>query len=66
VLFRSRASSNDKLHWHGHSMIVDPWGIVVAQAPDRDCVITAEVDPDVQAAIRAKLPSGDHRRPELF
>jgi predicted amidohydrolase len=47
-------------------MIVDPWGIVVAQAPDRDCVITAEVDPDVQAAIRAKLPSGDHRRPELF
>lgn len=61
-----RASSNEKLHWHGHSMIVDPWGIVVAQAPDRDCVITADIDVDAQAAIRAKLPSGDHRRPELF
>ena len=61
-----RASSNDRLHWHGRSMIVDPWGVVVAQAPDRDCVITAEIDLDAQRAIRAKLPSGDHRRPELF
>lgn len=61
-----RASSNERLHWHGRSMIVDPWGIVVAQAPDHDCVITADVDLDAEASIRAKLPSGDHRRPELF
>ena len=61
-----RGSSNEKLHWHGRSMIVDPWGVVLAQAPDRDAVITAEVDLDAQQAIRAKLPSGDHRRPELF
>ncbi len=61
-----RGSSNEKLHWHGRSMIVDPWGVVLAQAPDRDCVITADLDLDAQASIRAKLPSGDHRRPELF
>jgi deaminated glutathione amidase len=61
-----RGSSNEKLHWHGRSMIVDPWGVVLAQAPDRDVVITAEIDLDAQQAIRAKLPSGDHRRPELF
>ncbi|MGZ6950734.1 MAG: carbon-nitrogen hydrolase family protein [Acidimicrobiia bacterium] len=61
-----RGSSNEKLHWHGRSMIVDPWGIVVAQAPDRDCFVVADLDVDAQRAIRSKLPSGTHRRPELF
>ncbi len=61
-----RGSSNEKLHWHGRSMIVDPWGVVLAQAPDRDCVITADLDLDALGRIRTTLPSGDHRRPELF
>ncbi len=61
-----RGSSNEKLHWHGRSMIVDPWGIVLATAPDRDCVITADLDLEQQRQIRTTLPSGDHRRPELF
>ena len=61
-----RGSSNEKLHWHGRSMIVDPWGIVLAQAPDRDCWIAADLDLDAQARIRATLPSGDHRRPDVI
>ena len=61
-----RGSSTDKLHWHGHSMIVDPWGVVLAQAPDRECWIMTDLDLDHQQTIRASLPSLDHRRPELF
>ena len=61
-----RGSSNEKLHWHGRSMIIDPWGIVLATAPDRDCVITADLDFEQLEHIRSILPSGDHRRPELF
>ena len=61
-----RGSSNEKLHWHGRSMIVDPWGIVLAQAPDRDCWIAADLDLDAQARVRATLPSGDHRRPDVI
>ncbi len=61
-----RGSSTGKLHWHGRSMIVDPWGIVVAQAPDRDCWIAADLDLEAQQRIRATLPSGAHRRPDLF
>jgi predicted amidohydrolase len=60
-----RGSSNEKLHWHGRSMIVDPWGVVLAQAPDRDCWIAADLDLDAQARVRATLPSGDHRRPDV-
>ena len=61
-----RGSSTERLHWHGRSMIVDPWGIVLATAPDRECWIAADVDLDAQQQIRKTLPSGDHRRPELF
>ncbi|MEP6625148.1 MAG: carbon-nitrogen hydrolase family protein [Acidimicrobiia bacterium] len=61
-----RGSSTEKLHWHGRSMIVDPWGIVLATAPDDNCSITAELDLDRQQQIRSTLPSGAHRRPELF
>ena len=61
-----RGSSTEKLHWHGRSMIVDPWGVILATAPDRDCWIAADLDLDHLARIRATLPSGDHRRPELF
>jgi len=60
-----RGSSNEKLHWHGRSMIVDPWGVVLAQAPDRDCWIAADLDLDAQARVRTSLPSGDHRRPDV-
>lgn len=61
-----RGSSTEKLHWHGRSMIVDPWGIVLATAPDRDCWIAAELDLDAQTRIRTTLPSGQHRRPDIF
>ncbi len=61
-----RGSSNEKLHWHGRSMIVDPWGVVVAQAPDLDCFITADLDLGALESVRTRLPSGTHRRPDLF
>jgi len=50
----------------GRSMIVDPWGVVLAQAPDRECAIVAELDLDRQAQIRAKLPSLANRREAAY
>jgi predicted amidohydrolase len=47
---------------HGHSMIVDPWGKVIAELPDGPGVITAEIDLDYLANVRAELPSLKHRR----
>jgi deaminated glutathione amidase len=47
---------------YGRSMIVDPWGTVLAQAPDTAGVTTAEVDLGRLAQIRAELPSLTHRR----
>jgi predicted amidohydrolase len=53
-------------HSGGRSMIVDPWGIVLAQAPDSDGVILAELDLARQLEIRAGLPSLANRRPEAY
>lgn len=51
---------------HGHSLIVDPWGAVLAEAPDRECVIYADYDAGFLEEVRARLPVLDHRRPDVF
>jgi predicted amidohydrolase len=50
----------------GRSMIVDPWGTVLAQAPDRACHIVADLDLDAQLEVRASLPSLANRRPAAY
>jgi predicted amidohydrolase len=50
----------------GRSMIVDPWGVVLAQAPDTETHVIAELDIDQQRTIRAKLPALQHRRNEVL
>ena len=50
----------------GRSMIVDPWGVVLAQAPDSETFITADLDLDRQADIRRTLPSLANRRPDAY
>jgi predicted amidohydrolase len=50
----------------GRSMIVDPWGVVLAQAPDTETFITAELDLERQADVRRTLPSLANRRPQAY
>jgi deaminated glutathione amidase len=50
----------------GRSMIVDPWGVVLAQAPDREGHIVAELDLARQHQIRAQLPALANRRPAAY
>jgi predicted amidohydrolase len=46
----------------GRSMVIDPWGTVIAQSPDTVGVIFADLDLDRLATIRAELPSLANRR----
>ena len=59
-------SSNDRLHWHGHSMVVDPWGTVLAELPDGDGVIVTDLDLAEQDRVRDVLPSLANRRPSAY
>jgi predicted amidohydrolase len=50
----------------GRSMIVDPWGLVLAQAPDGEAVVTADLDLAAQDRIRVRLPALAGRRPAAY
>jgi predicted amidohydrolase len=50
----------------GHSMIVDPWGEVLAELPDGVGYCLAEIDLGRVAAVRAQIPSLQNRRPDVY
>jgi predicted amidohydrolase len=47
---------------HGHSMVVDPWGTVLAQVPRGTGSISCPLDLDFQASVRRNFPTLEHRR----
>ena len=51
---------------YGRSTIVDPWGVVLAQAADEDTVIAAEIERAHIERIRRELPSLANRRPAAY
>lgn len=77
VLLRARAIENQSYvlapaqfgahpggrHTWGHSMIVDPWGEIVAQLQsDAEGVVAAEIDPERLEEVQRRLPALRHRR----
>ena len=46
----------------GHSLIVDPWGRILAEAGTEPCVVMAEIKPSEVAAARGRIPSLHHGR----
>jgi deaminated glutathione amidase len=80
VLLRARAIENQAFviapnqigqappHYesYGHSAIVDPWGVVLAMAPDEECVVAADLDLEAQERVREKLPALANRRPAAY
>jgi deaminated glutathione amidase len=51
---------------YGRSMIIDPWGVVLATAPDEDSVVTAEIDKAQIARVRRAVPSLANRQPAVY
>ena len=51
---------------YGRSLIVDPWGIVLAQAPDEETVISAELDRARLERVRETLPSLKNRQADAY
>jgi predicted amidohydrolase len=80
VLLRARAIENQAFvlapnqvgeappHYssYGRSAIVDPWGVVLAMAPDEECFVAAELDLVAQERVREQLPSLANRRPLTY
>lgn len=75
VLLRARAIENlafviapgqhgqhsDGRTTYGHSLIVDPWGRILAEAAEGDCVIAADLDLELPHKLRREFPTLKHR-----
>ncbi|MBD2778539.1 carbon-nitrogen hydrolase family protein [Iningainema tapete] len=46
---------------HGHAMIVDPWGVILADAGEKPGVAIAEINPSRLEQVRRQMPSLQHR-----
>jgi predicted amidohydrolase len=55
-----------KRQTYGHSAIVDPWGAVLAQASEKECVIYADYDVEYLQEVRRRIPVLEHERPDLY
>jgi deaminated glutathione amidase len=80
VLLRARAIENQAFvvapnqvgeappHYrsYGHTMLVDPWGAVLAAAGDGECFVAADLDLSEEDRIRTTLPSLANRRPGSY
>jgi len=51
---------------YGNSMIVDPWGSVLACAPNMESVVCAEIDMEYLVKVRKNLPALEHSRRTMF
>ncbi len=51
-----------KIASHGHSLVIGPWGEVLAQAGDEECVLQVTLDPADLARTRRRIPVLRHRR----
>ncbi|TAE56994.1 MAG: carbon-nitrogen hydrolase family protein [Nostocales cyanobacterium] len=51
----------DRRQTHGHAMIIDPWGAILADAGDKPGVAIAEIKPTRLEQVRRQMPSLQHR-----
>ena len=50
----------------GHSMIIDPWGEIVVEAGEDECLLNAEIDLAEVDRIRQRIPVFEDRRPDAY
>lgn len=51
---------------YGHALVADPWGTVIADAPNHEGVVVADIDFAYLRQVRAQVPSLANRRPSAY
>ena len=55
-------TNGEKRACYGHSLVADPWGMLVAQASDGEGYVTATLDKEQNQRVQNLIPVGRHRR----
>lgn len=66
VVACNRVGEERKSTFFGHSLVIDPWGEVVAEGSEQEEVVFAELDLDLVEEVRGRIPVFSDRRPGLY
>ncbi|MCP3771906.1 carbon-nitrogen family hydrolase [Paenibacillus sp. MZ04-78.2] len=66
VVSCNRVGMSGKTEFFGHSMVIDPWGEVLAEGEEAETIVRASVDLSQVPAVRSKIPVFEDRRPSLY
>ncbi|MGA9228460.1 MAG: carbon-nitrogen family hydrolase [Mesobacillus sp.] len=66
IIACNRAGSDPNNKFAGHSMVIGPWGDIIAEAGEEQEILTAEIDLDQVKDARSRIPIFADRRPELY
>jgi predicted amidohydrolase len=66
VVACNRVGESEGTSFFGQSMVIDPWGEVLAEAEDQEQILVADIDKATVESIRKKIPIFDDRRPTLY
>lgn len=66
VIACNRVGSDANNTFFGHSLVIDPWGEILAEGGEQPQLVTCQVDLELVPAARKRLPALQDRRPELY
>jgi omega-amidase len=66
VISCNRVGISGTTEFFGHSMVIDPWGEVLAEGDDREQIIRATIDLGLVEEVRKRIPIFEDRRPGLY
>lgn len=66
VIAPAQCGVKPRFQAYGKSVIIDPWGNIIARASDKPCVITAEIDFDYQNSVRRQILTLENRREDVY
>ncbi len=66
VIGCNRSGQDPNNHFAGHSLIIDPWGEVIAEAGENEEILSAEIEMDLVKEVRKQIPIFADRRPEFY
>ncbi|NOU95359.1 carbon-nitrogen family hydrolase [Paenibacillus sp. LMG 31456] len=66
VVSCNRVGISGTTEFFGHSMVIDPWGEVLAEGDETEQIIRAEIDMELVGQVRSRIPIFEDRRPTLY
>lgn len=66
VIACNRMGESGDTSFFGHSLVIDPWGEIVAEAGEEETIVYAEIDLALVDEVRSRIPVFEDRRPGLY